>query len=64
MIFSAVIYAGDVPFQCNEKEGMNMKFSGNPTGNVFLAANRDHDFLLSHKGNMSNISNNSLQPTK
>ena len=31
----AVIYAGDVPFQYNEQEGMCTEFLGNPTGNIF-----------------------------
>ena len=41
-----------------------MELSGNPTGNVFLAASWYHEFLLSHKGNMSHIANNSIEPTK
>ena len=32
----ADIYAGDVPFQYNEQEGMYIEFSGNQTRNVFL----------------------------
>ena len=59
----AVIYAGDVPFQYNEQEGRYREFSCNPTGDVFLATSRDHE-LLSHKGHMSNILNNSVEPTK
>ena len=31
---------------------------------VFLAASGDHEFLLSHKGNASNILNKSFKPTK
>ena len=38
----AVIYAGDVPFQYNEQEGMYTKFLGNPTSNIFLATSREH----------------------
>ena len=59
-----VICAGDVPSQYNELEDMYMEFSGNTTENVFLAASRDHEFLLSDKGDMSHISNNSIEPTK
>ena len=44
-----VIYASDVSFQYNEQEGMYTELLGNPTGNVFLAPSRDHEFLLSHK---------------
>ena len=57
---SAVIYTGDVLFKYNEHKGMYMEFSGNPTGNVFLAASREHDFLIIYKGKMSNISKNSM----
>ena len=32
-----------------------MKFIGNPTGNIILGASRDHEFLLSHKGDVSNF---------
>ena len=39
----AVIYTGDIPFQDNEKEGMHTTFLGNPTGNIFLSASRDHE---------------------
>ena len=59
-----VIYAGDVPFQYKEQESMYTVFLGNPTGNDFLATSRDHKLLLSPKGNASNISNNSIEPTK
>ena len=38
---------------------MYTEFIGNPTGKVFLATSRDSKFLLSHKGNASNVSNNS-----
>ena len=60
----AFIYTGNVPFQYSEQEGTYTDFSGNTTGNVLLATSRDHDFLLSHKGKMSNISNNSIKLTK
>ena len=43
---------------------MYTDFSGNQTGNVFLAASSAHEFLLSHEGNMWYISNNSIEPTK
>ena len=32
---------------------------GNPTSHIFLSTSRDHEFLLSHKGNVSNVSKNS-----
>ena len=51
----AVIYTGIVPFQYNDQVGMYIEFSGNPAGNIFLASSRDHEFLLSRKGNMSHI---------
>ena len=60
----AVIYAGNVPFQYNEQEEMYREFLGNPTGNICLATSRNHEFLLSDKGNMPNILNNSTEPTK
>ena len=39
--------------------GKCTEFIGNPTGIIFVAANRDHEFLLSHRGNASNIPNSS-----
>ena len=38
---------------------MYTEFLGNPTGNIFLATSRDHEFSLCHKGNVSSVSNNS-----
>ena len=32
---SAVIYAGDIPFQYNKQEGMYTEFLHNPTGYIF-----------------------------
>ena len=40
----AVINAGDILFHPNEQEGTYTEFLGNPTGNIFLAASRDHKF--------------------
>ena len=60
----AFIYEGNIPFQYNVQEGMYKEFSGNPTGNIFLATSRDHEYLLHHKGNTSHISNHSLKSTK
>ena len=51
----AVIYEGNSPFQHTKQEGMYKEFLGNPMGNVFLATKKDHEFLLSHKADMSNI---------
>ena len=55
----AVICAGDVPFQYNEWEGTYTEFVGNLISDVFVAANKNHEFLLSHKGKASNIPNGS-----
>ena len=60
----AVNYAGNIPFQYNEQDGTFMKFSDNPTGNVFLAASRDHKFLSSHKGTTSHISHTPMESRK
>ena len=46
---------GNVQFQYNMKAGTYTEYLGNPTGNIFLAASRDHDFLLCHKSNTSNV---------
>ena len=43
------IYAGDVPFWYNTREGKYTEFIGNPTGIIFVAAKRDHKFLLYQK---------------
>ena len=59
-----VIYTDNVLFQYNDQEGTYTEFLGNPTGNIFLATSRDHEFLLNHKGNMPNILNHSIEPTK
>ena len=55
----AIIYADDVPFQYNEWEGKYTEFIGSPTDIMFVAVNMDHKFLLSWKGNVSNISDSS-----
>ena len=54
-----VIYVGNVPFQCNKQEDKYTEFVGNLTGNIFVAANRDYEFLLRHKGNATYIPNSS-----
>ena len=41
----AVIFIGDVPFQYNER-GASIQFVGNPTGIIFVATNRNHEYLL------------------
>ena len=41
-----------------------MEFSGNPTGNIFLASSMDLEYLISYKGNKSHLSNNSIESTK
>ena len=46
------------------QEGMYTEFLGNPTGSIFLAISRDYEFLLNHRGNMSDISNNLVESTK
>ena len=51
-------------FQYIEQEGMYTEFLDKSTDNVFLTSNRDHGFLLNHKDNVSNISNNSNEPKK
>ena len=56
----AVIYASDKPFQYNEREGRYTECIGNPTGTVFVAAKRDHNFLLSQRSNTPNMSSNSV----
>ena len=34
---NAVIYASDIPFRHNEREGRYTEFVGNPTGTTFVA---------------------------
>ena len=55
----AVIYTSDISFQYNEKEGRYIEFIGNPTGTIFVATKRDHEFVLNQRRNTHNISNNS-----
>ena len=45
----AVIYVGDIPLWYSGKVGTYTEVLDNPTGNVFLAAGRDHKFLLSYR---------------
>ena len=37
---------------------MYTEILGNPTGKIFLATSREHEFLLIYKGNASNVLNN------
>ena len=53
----AVIYMSDIPFHYNRREGRYIEFIGNPTGTIFIATKRDHDFLLS-QSNALNVSSN------
>ena len=39
-----VNYACDIPFQYNKREGRYTEFIGNPTGIIFVATKRDHEF--------------------
>ena len=43
---------------------MYTEFFGNPTGYFFLAASRDHKFLLSHRGNMSHVLHTPIESKK
>ena len=52
----AVIYVGDIPFQNNKMEGRYTDFIGNLIGTVFVAAKRDHEFLVSQGKNKLNMS--------
>ena len=56
-----MIHAGNYQFQYNEQEGMYTEVLGNPTGNIFLAASRDHEFLLSHRGTVLYGSHSSVE---
>ena len=60
----AGIYAGDIPFWYNKQEDTYTEFLGNPTGNVFLAESRDHEFLLSHRGTGLHASHSSAESRK
>ena len=57
--YDAVIYASDVSFQNNEREGRYTEFIGNPTGTNFVADKRDQEILLSQRNNASNMLSNS-----
>ena len=62
--YGAVIYAEDIPFQYNEQD-IHTDFLGNPNGNIFLTANKDHDFfLLNHRGTALHISHISIKSSK
>ena len=43
----AVIHVVDMPFQYSEKGGMCTEVLDNLAGSIFLAASKDHGFLLS-----------------
>ena len=45
----AVIYASDILLQYSEKGGTYTEVPDNLTGNIFLAASKDHKFLLHYK---------------
>ena len=55
-----VIYSSDIPFMYNKIESRYTEFIGNPIGTVFVAAKRDHEFLLKQRSTKSNTSNNSI----
>ena len=54
----AVIYMSDIPFKYNEREGRHTEFIGNPTGTSFVAAKRDHEFLLCQRSKTPNVLSN------
>ena len=59
-----MIYVSNIPFQYNERDGRYSEFIGDPTGTIFVAAKRDHQFSLSQRSNKPNMSinlNNSRQ---
>ena len=60
----AVLYAGEILFQVNEQDCMHTEFLGNSTGNVFLAASKDHEFLLNLRGTALYISHTSAESSK
>ena len=49
----------DVPFQDSKREGKYTEFTGHQIGIIFVADNKDYEFLLTQKGNASNMSSNS-----
>ena len=59
-----VIYAGDVPFWYDEQKGTCTELLGNPTGWMFLAASRDHKFLLNHRSTTSHVSHTTVESRK
>ena len=59
-----VIYAGDILFCYNGQEGNYTEVLGNPKGNIFLAASRDHEFLLIHRGTALHVSLASIESRK
>ena len=58
-----VIYAGNIPFWCNEQEGRYTEFCDNSRGNKFLVA-RTTNFLLSHRGAASHVSHTPVKSRK
>ena len=59
ILYDAVIYVSDIPFQYNEREGRYAEFIGYPTGTIFVAAKKNHKFLFSQRSSTPNVSNNS-----
>ena len=59
----AVIYA-DALFWYDEQKGTYTEFFGYPTGYIFLAANRNHEYLLSHRGTTLHLSHAPIKSRK
>ena len=55
----AVTYVGDIPFQYSEKQGTCAKVLNSPSGNIFLATSRDHEFLQSYRNSVLHTSDKS-----
>ena len=60
----AVIYAGDVPFWNDEQEGTYTEIFGNSTNYMFVAASRDHKFLLNHRSIILHFSPTPIESRK
>ena len=52
----AVKYTRDIPFWYDKQEGAYTELFGTPTGHIFLSVSRNHEFLLCHRGNASDVS--------
>ena len=59
-----VINAEGIPFWYYEQEGMYTDMLGSPTGNIFLAASRDHEFLQSHRGTVLHVPHTCIESSK